>query len=167
MQVVSALGPRFGEEGSSSEAVDFKGVQSAIEAAEAFLAPGSSTGDEEKSLIVPKDGSSGAGGPGGENCRCRLAGGPGGESCRCRAPREPVALIRGSRVDKRDLRTLLVFTQTFVVSPALPVSVGRNSHRSRWGGSALPSCSTAPYRFVFPRMCAVLRLKACGSPWMT
>lgn len=72
-QVVSALGPRFGEEGSSSEAVDFKGVQSAIEAAEAFLgSPGGgdgsplSPGDEEKSLIVPRDGSSGAGGPGGE-----------------------------------------------------------------------------------------------------
>lgn len=65
-QVVSALGPRFGEEGSSSEAVDFKGVQSAIEAAEAFLAPGSAAGDEEKSLIVPGEGGSGGGGPGGE-----------------------------------------------------------------------------------------------------
>lgn len=72
-QVVSALGPRFGEEGSSSEAVDFKGVQSAVEAAEAFLAPGSSTGDEEKSLVIPKDGSSGAGGPGGESYGSRAS----------------------------------------------------------------------------------------------
>lgn len=69
---MSALGPRFGEEGSSSESVDFKGVQSAIEAAEAFLAPGDgsplSPGDEseEKSLVVPGGGSSGARGPGGE-----------------------------------------------------------------------------------------------------
>lgn len=74
-QVVSALGPRFGEEGSSSEVVDFKGVQSVIEAAEAFLAPGDgstlSAGDEEKSLIVPRDGSSGERGPGGEpGCGC-------------------------------------------------------------------------------------------------
>lgn len=69
--MVSALGPRFGEEGSSSEAVDFLGVQSAIKAAETFLAPkdgsdGSTAADEEKSLIVPRDDRSGAGGPGGE-----------------------------------------------------------------------------------------------------
>ncbi|CAM9709771.1 unnamed protein product [Scytosiphon promiscuus] len=70
-QVVSALGPRFGEEGSSSEAVDFKGVQSAIEAAEAFLAPGDAPstspadGGEEKMLISAGGGSNGEGGPGG------------------------------------------------------------------------------------------------------
>lgn len=68
--MVSALGPRFGEEGSSSEAVDFKGVQAAIEAAEALLAPGDESAsapvDEEKVLVAPTKGSSGAGGPGGE-----------------------------------------------------------------------------------------------------
>lgn len=39
------MGPRFGEEGSSSEVVDFLGVQSAVEAAEAFF----SCGDGQKS----------------------------------------------------------------------------------------------------------------------
>lgn len=66
---MSALGPRFGEEGSTSEAVDFEGVQSVIEAAEAFLEEGdgslSSPADEEKVLIVPGDGDSGKRGPGG------------------------------------------------------------------------------------------------------
>ncbi|CAM9927282.1 unnamed protein product [Pylaiella littoralis] len=70
-QVVSALGPRFGEEGSTSEAIDFEGVQSVIEAAEAFLAPEGGDGslssprDEEKVLIVPGNGDSGERGPGG------------------------------------------------------------------------------------------------------
>ncbi len=76
--MVSALGPRFAEEGSSSEAVDFKGVQAAIEATETFLAPGdesaSAPGDEEKVLIAPTKGSSGAGGPGGELSRSWGAG---------------------------------------------------------------------------------------------
>ncbi|CAN0504448.1 unnamed protein product, partial [Laminaria digitata] len=67
-QVVSALGPRFGEEGSSSEAVDFKGVQSVIEAAEAFLSPGdepdTTPASNEQALIAPGKGD-GGGGPGG------------------------------------------------------------------------------------------------------
>ncbi|CAM9200473.1 unnamed protein product [Choristocarpus tenellus] len=36
--VVSALGPRFGEEGSSSEQVDFQGVENAVKASEKILA---------------------------------------------------------------------------------------------------------------------------------
>ena len=68
--MVSALGPRFGEEGSSSEAVDFKGVQSVIEAAEAFLSsgdePNTTPASSEQALIVPGKGSGGEGeGPGG------------------------------------------------------------------------------------------------------
>lgn len=66
---MSALGPRFGEEGSSSEAVDFQGVQSAIEAAEAFLEQGDGSsaapGDEERVLVAPGDSGSDGRGPGG------------------------------------------------------------------------------------------------------
>lgn len=71
--MVSALGPRFGEEGSTSEAVDFEGVQSVIEAAEAFLSSEEGDGslssprDEEKVLIVPREGDSGKQGPGGSS----------------------------------------------------------------------------------------------------
>ncbi|CAB1101195.1 unnamed protein product [Ectocarpus sp. CCAP 1310/34] len=68
-QVVSALGPRFGEEGSSSEAVDFRGVQSAIEAAEAFLeqGDGSSAAPDDEELVLVASGDSGSDerGPGG------------------------------------------------------------------------------------------------------
>lgn len=67
---MSALGPRFGEEGCSSEVVDYKGVQSAIEAAEAFLTHGddskTSPGTErQKYIVVPGGDGSGEGGPGG------------------------------------------------------------------------------------------------------
>lgn len=66
---MSALGPRFGEEGSSSEVVDFQGVQSAIEAAEAFLEQGGGSsaapGDEERVLVTPGDSGSDERGPGG------------------------------------------------------------------------------------------------------
>ena len=64
--MVSALGPRFGEEGSSSEVVDFKGVESAIEAAEAFLPSDSSpsSAEDERVLISPGE-ESGETGPGG------------------------------------------------------------------------------------------------------
>ncbi|CAM9201011.1 unnamed protein product, partial [Sphacelaria rigidula] len=72
-QVVSAMGPRFGEEGSSSEAVDFIGVQSAIEAAETFLYPDDGSRPTpgsvvRKTLVQPSSEGSddGSGGPGGK-----------------------------------------------------------------------------------------------------
>lgn len=67
------MGPRFGEEGSSSEAVDFIGVQSAIEAAETFLYPDDGSRPTpgsvvRKTLVQPSSEGSddGSGGPGGK-----------------------------------------------------------------------------------------------------
>lgn len=68
---MSALGPRFREEGSSSESIDYRGVVSVLEAAEKYLLEqGGDSGAflaDESALIVPgeDDANGGTGGPGG------------------------------------------------------------------------------------------------------